>query len=127
MRVVLCFVLLLSACALSAADLAGTYKGSYSGSVGASGYFTISLTHAGADWKAEVTFDLGGEVKAKVTSVAFDGAKLKVVYQFEFQGASLESTATGDLKSDKFEGTYTTKVVGDGSQVDQGTWTATRI
>jgi hypothetical protein len=111
---------------LLAADLAGTYKGSYSGSAGASGAFQITLAQSGSDWKAEVTFNLGDDVKAKVTSVDVDGAKIKVVYQFDLQGATLESTATGELKGDKFDGTYSTESIPDGSAVDQGTWNATR-
>ena len=111
---------------LLAADLAGTYKGSYSGSAGASGAFQITLAQSGSDWKAEVTFNLGDDVKAKVTSLQVDGAKIKVVYQFELQGATLESTAIAELKGDKFDGTYTTKSIPDGSAVDQGTWNATR-
>ena len=120
------FVAVLFATVLPAADLAGTYLGSYSGSAGASGAFTIALTQSGGSWKADVSFDLGGDVKAKTTSVQVDGAKIKVVYQFEFQGATLESTATAELKGNKLEGTYQTKTVGDGSQVDQGQWNATR-
>ena len=116
----------LAAIVLLAADLAGTYKGSYSGSAGASGEFQISLSQSGSDWKAKVSFDLGGAVKAKVTSVEMDGVKLKVAYQFDFQGATLESTATGELKGNKFDGTYQTKSVPDGTAVDQGTWNATR-
>lgn len=111
---------------LSAADLAGTYKGSYSGSAGASGAFTIALTQSGGMWKADVSFDLGGDVKAKTTSIEVDGAKIKVVYQFDFQGATLESAAMAELKDNKLEGTYQTKTVGDGSSVDQGQWNATR-
>ncbi len=112
--------------ALLAADVAGTYKGSYSGSAGASGAFQLTLSQSGGDWKAEVSFDLGGDVKAKVTSLKIDGAKVTVAYQFEFQGATLESTATGELEGDKFEGTYQTKSIPDGTAVDQGSWNATR-
>jgi hypothetical protein len=111
---------------LSGADLAGTYKGSYSGSAGASGEFRIVLSQSGGTWKADVNFNLGEDVKAKVTSVEVDGAKIKVVYQFEFQGATLESTATAELKGDKFDGAYQTKSVADGSSVDEGNWNATR-
>jgi len=123
LRAVACLV---AATVLLAADLAGTYKGSYSGSAGASGAFQISLSQSGSAWKADVAFDLGGDVKAKVTSLQVDGANVKVVYQFEFQGATLESTATGELKGDKFDGSYTTKSIPDGAAVDQGTWNATR-
>lgn len=86
----------------------------------------ISLSQSGGAWKAEVSFDLGGDIKGKVTSIQVDGANVKVVYQFDFRGATLESTATGELKGDKFEGTYQTKSFPDGTAVDQGTWNATR-
>jgi hypothetical protein len=126
-RRIFCLALgLTAAAALSAADLAGTYKGSYSGSAGASGEFQIVLTQSGAAWKADVSFNLGEDVKAKVTSVEVNGTKIKFVYQFDFQGATLESTATGELKENKFDGAYTTKSVADGSPVDQGNWNATR-
>jgi hypothetical protein len=65
---------------LFAAGLAGTYKGTYSGSAGASGDFVVSLTQTeGGDWKSEVTFTLGGQdVKTKITSLKVDGAKLTI-------------------------------------------------
>jgi hypothetical protein len=121
---ILCLALALC---LLASSPAGTYKGTYSGSTGG-GDFTISLSQAaGGDWKAEVAFTLNGEnVKTKTTSIDVDGAKIKVAYQFDVQGALLESTATGELKGDAFEGTYQTKSVPDGTAVDQGTWKATR-
>src|SRR5215472_10042448 len=109
-----------------AAGLAGTFKGNYSGSAGASGEIVVSLAQAASgEWKAEVTFMLNGdEVKGKMTSVAVEGVKVKLVYQFDVQGIVLESTATGELKGATIEGTYSTKAVADGSGVDEGTWKA---
>jgi CO/xanthine dehydrogenase Mo-binding subunit len=68
---------------LLAAGPAGTYKGTYSGSAGASGDFVVSLTQAdGGEWKSEVTFTLGGaDVKTKITSFKVDGVKVKIVYE----------------------------------------------
>ncbi len=111
---------------LFAAGLAGTYKGTYSGSAGASGDFVVSLTQGGnGDWKSEVTFTLGGaDVKTKVTSLAVDGSKVKIVYEFDLQGTALESTVTGELNGSTLAGEYHTKVVADGSAVDEGTWKA---
>jgi hypothetical protein len=110
-----------------AAGLAGTYKGTYSGSAGASGDFVVSLTQAGnGDWKSEVTFTLGGQdVKTKITSIKVDGSKVTIVYEFDLQGTALESTITGELNAGALGGDYHTKVVADGSAVDEGTWKTT--
>ena len=107
--------------------LAGTYKGSYSGSSGASGDFVVSLTQAeNGEWKSEVTFTLGGQdVKTKITSLKVDGSKLRIVYEFDLQGTVLESTITGELNAGTLAGDYHTKVVADGSAVDEGSWKAT--
>jgi hypothetical protein len=111
---------------LFAAGLAGTYKGTYSGSAGASGDFVVSLTQTdNGEWKSEVTFTLGGQdVKTKITSLAVDGSKVKIVYEFDLQGTVLESTVTGELSGGTLAGDYHTKVVADGSAVDEGTWKA---
>ena|SRR5579862_3453857 len=118
---------LLGSFCIIAAGLSGTYKGTYSGSSGASGDFVVSLTQsANSDWKSEVSFTLGGEdVKTRITSLAVDGSKVKIVYQFDLQGTALESTVTGELTGATLAGKYQTKVVADGSAVDEGTWKAT--
>jgi hypothetical protein len=117
-------VVVIAAITLFAAGLAGTYKGTWSGS--GSGDFTITLTQAGNDWKADITFTLGGEtVKTKVTSLRVDGSKVTIAYQFDLQGTVLESTITGELKGTTLAGDYHTKAVADGSAVDDGTWKTT--
>ena len=120
-------LLLTGSLALLAAELAGTYKGTWSGSSGASGDFSISLTPSdnNGEWKSDVSFSFGGtDVKTTVTSVKVDGGKIKIVYQFDLQETKLESTVTGQLTGSTLEGTYTTKAVADGSAVDEGTWKA---
>src|SRR5260370_240868 len=94
--IVLCLV---ASFILFAAGLAGTYKGTYSGSAGASGDFVVSLTQADSgEWKSEVTFTLGGQdVKTKITSLKVDGSKVTIVYEFDLQGTVLETTITGEL------------------------------
>lgn len=118
---------LLGSFCIIAAGLSGTYKGTYSGSSGASGDFVVSLTQSSnGDWTSEVSFTLGGEdVKTRITSLAVDGSKVKIVYQFDLQGTALESTITGELTGATLAGEYHTKVVADGSAVDEGTWKAT--
>jgi len=113
--------------ALAAEGLAGAYKGTWSGSSGASGDFSLTLK-SGDDgkWDANVGFSLNGEdVKTKVTSIQVDGAKVKIVYEFDLQDTRLESTITGELKGNALAGTYATKAVADGSAVDTGDWKTT--
>ena len=120
-------LLLVASFILFGQNLAGTYKGSYSGSSGASGDFVISLSQAdNGEWNSEVTFTLGGQdVKTKITSLKVDGSRLTVAYQFDLQGTALESTVNGELNGSTLAGDYHTKVVADGSAVDDGTWKAT--
>ena len=119
-----CFAL---AALVFAAGLAGTYKGSYSGSAGASGDILVTLKQAeNGDWQSEVTFSLNGaDVKTKVTSLKVDGAKVKIVYEFDLDGNGLESTITGELKDGVLAGEYHTRATADGSDVDEGTWKGT--
>ncbi len=111
----------------AAADLAGTYKGTWSGGQ-ASGEITLTFRSAdgGGTPTANVSFAMGGEeVKCTVTSVKVDGSKVEVVYQFDLGDTKLQSTASGELKGNTLEGTYKTKSLADGSAVDEGTWKAT--
>jgi len=125
MRLLACSLVVISV--LFAAGLAGTYKGAYSGSSGASGDIQVTLKHAdGGDWTAEVTFTLGGsDVKTNMKSVTVDGSKVKIVYEFDLQGTSLESTITGVLNGTELSGEYHTRATADGSAVDDGTWKGT--
>ena len=105
---------------------AGTYKGKYEGSAGASGDFQVKLARnrQSGDWLGDVSFTLSGQdVECKVTSVQVNGAKLKMVYSFDLQGTALESMIEGELSGGKLGGKYRTQVAGDGSAVDEGTWT----
>jgi hypothetical protein len=118
-------ILLLCAAAVFAEPLTeGTYKGRYEGSSGASGDFRVSLAKTAAgEWSGEVMFLLGGqEVKCTVRSVQVADAKLKMVYSFDLQGTQLESMIEGELSGGKLGGKYRTQVPGDGSTVDEGTW-----
>ena len=104
----------------------GKYTGTWEGS-SASGDFQITLTPDG-DGKLtpDVTFTIGGqEVKTKVTSFKLDGTKMSVVYSFDVQGNSAESTVEGELKGSTLEGRYHTRLLPDGGAIDEGTWKAT--
>jgi hypothetical protein len=112
-----------SLCAI-AADLNGTYKGTWSGGQ-ASGDITMTLRTVDGAPKAEVSFSLGGQdIKCNVTSLKVDGSKIEISYNFDLGDTKLQSTATGQLNGKTLEGTYTTKSLADGSAVDEGTWKA---
>ncbi len=120
--------LLLIALPLAADPLAaGKYTGKWEGTSGGSGDFHMTLASAEADkWTAEVKFTLGGqEVKCTVKSISVADSKLRVVYAFDLQGNALESTVEGELNGKKLGGKYKTRVVADGSAVDEGTWETT--
>ncbi len=115
-----------SSCAL-AADLAGRYKGDWTGSA-ANGGFSISLeAAAGGAWKCEVTFTLAdAEVKTKVTMVRVEGAEIEARYEFDLGGNKLQSTLKGRLVENRLEGKYQTIALANNSPVDEGEWKATR-
>ncbi|MGH9722399.1 MAG: hypothetical protein ACRD8O_19485 [Bryobacteraceae bacterium] len=110
------------AVAMPGADVSGAYTGSWSGAAGASGSFKMVVK----DGKCEVTFGLGDtEVKTKTTHLELGDSKIEVKYEFDLGGNRLESTVTGKLTDKTLEGTYKTKAVGSGAQVDEGEWKAT--
>ena len=120
------FLALILIAGATAADLSGTYKGTWTGGQ-ADGDFTLTL-RAGDDGatKADVSFTIAGQpVQCNVTSVKVDGSKIVVVYDFDLGDAKLQSTVSGTVTGKTIEGSYTTKSVGDGSPVDEGTWKAT--
>ncbi len=119
-------LLLFSSLALAAADPAGKYTGTWSGT-SADGTIKIALAHTEkGEWKADVSFTLGSEeVECKTVSVKVDGAKVELVYDFTLSGAQLRSTVNGQLDGAKLEGKYTTTAP-DGSGIDEGTWKASR-
>src|SRR5579884_2545859 len=105
----------------SAADLSGTYKGTWSGGQ-ANGDITMTFrATAEGPAKADVSFTISGQdVKCNVKSVKMDGSKLEIVYEFDLGDIKLQSTATGEVKDKVLEGTYKTKSLADGSAVDEG-------
>jgi hypothetical protein len=111
---------------LSAQDklAAGTYKGTYTGGAGG-GDLHMTLK---ADGKGGLTGDVGftvagEEVAVKMASMKVDGSKLQMVWEFDLQGAKLQSASEGTLSGTTLTGTYKTSA--DGQVVDQGTWKTT--
>jgi hypothetical protein len=105
----------------------GKYTGKWEGVSGGAGDFQLMLTPAAeGKWESEVSFGLGGqEVKCKVKSLSVADSKLQVVYTFDLGGTELESTIEGELAGKRLAGKYRTRVVADGSPVDEGTWETT--
>ena len=100
---------------------AGTYKGQWAG---ASASGEIHMTFKAAGGNPEVGFTLADQtVACKVLSFKADGAKFKMVYEFDAQGTMLQSAIEGAAKGKTIEGTYKT-TAGD-QAVDTGTWKAT--
>lgn len=113
--------MLVFAALLAAQDTitAGTYKGQWTG---ASGGGDIHITFRDGA-QPEIGFTLGGQdVTCKVLSFKADGSKFTLVYEFDAQGALLQSATEAVLKGKTIEGTYKT-TAGD-QAVDSGTWKA---
>jgi hypothetical protein len=117
-------VLICAVCAV-AADLTGAYKGTWSGNNGSG---DIQLTFKAVDGnssKAEASFTYNGEtIPCHVTSVKVNGSQVQMVYDFEIDGRQMQTTMTGQLKNKTMDGSYKTKSLPDGSEVDEGTWKA---
>jgi len=103
---------------------AGTYKGEWHGA-GGSGVIHITFRADGnGGLKPEVGFTINEqEIVGKVTSFKTDGAKLKLVYEFDADGNLLQSATEATVKGKTIEGTYKT-TAGD-QDVDAGTWKVT--
>jgi hypothetical protein len=118
--------MLLLAAGLSGQDTigAGTYTGQWQGATGGGEIHITFRADPNGGVKPEVGFTLDGQsVTCKVVSFKADGAKFKLVYQFDAQGVTLQSATEATLKGKTIEGTYKT-TAGD-QDVDTGTWKAT--
>ena len=103
---------------------AGTYKGTYTGAGGAGDIHLTLKADTKGGFSAEVGFTImGEEVPGKITSLKVDGAKIEMVYDFDLQGAKLQSAIQGTLSGKTLAGTYMTSA--DGAAVDEGTWKTT--
>jgi hypothetical protein len=106
-------------------NVAGSYRGQWSGGSG-SGAIRLSLqTGDGGAWKCEATFTLSGEnIATTMRQCDVSQSKLDAAYDFDTQGLTLRSKITGQWKENGFDGTYRTTTPDGSSDVDQGTWSA---
>jgi hypothetical protein len=115
------FLLVLVFC-LAGADLSGSYRGTWSGMSGA-GDVTVKISSSSNDKsRIDISFTIDGTVvKGKVVSLKIDGQHIDITYNFEFDGAEMQSVMTGKINNGIIEGVYKTKLLSDGSLVDEGT------
>ncbi len=92
---------------------AGSYKGTYTGG-GGSGDIHLTLKADGkGGLTAEVGFTIeGAEVAGAITTLKINGAKIQLVYDFDLQGAKLQSAIEGTLSGKTLGGTYKTSADG---------------
>jgi hypothetical protein len=119
------FTLAVAAGLFAADNLEGKFVGDWSGSSGASGKFQLSVAREDGKAKCTVTFSFSGEdVSTNVTLCKTDGPKIEAQYDFDLSGNRLQSTIRGERKGDALSGTYQTKPLAGGPQVDEGDWKA---
>jgi hypothetical protein len=117
--------LLLSALALADEAIQGNYAGDWSGSAGASGMIKILVEWESGKPKCTVSFTLAGsEIKTNVTLCKIEGTKIETQYDWDYSGNRVQSTVQGEKKGAGLAGTYHSKVLADGSQLDEGEWKA---
>jgi hypothetical protein len=115
-----------SVCSRAEDSIRGDYVGEWSGASGAGGSFKLAIAAENGAPKCTVTFSYAGEeVQTHVTVCKTDGPNIEAQYDFDLGGNRLQSTIHGQLKENALSGKYETKVLADGSAVDQGDWKAT--
>src|SRR5580658_2476264 len=102
---------------------AGTYKGEWHGASGGGESHLTFRADGNGGLKTEAGFTLDSqEVACKVLSFKPDGAKFKMVYEFDLEGNTMHSAIEGTVKGKTIEGTY--KTTAADQDVDSGTWKA---
>lgn len=106
-----------------AADLTGTYKGTWVSDNEGGGDLTMSFSGDSNSLKAQVSFTNQGEtVNCDVKSVKVEGSKLLLIMDYGGEGNRYEATLSGVLEGKSLSGTYKTKSLADESRGDTGTW-----
>jgi hypothetical protein len=136
LKVSLSAVLLIAGVAVFAIDQAsaspdtnaafiGTWQGTWSGD--SSGKFEMTITQrAGSKLSGSISPkpDDGDGYTAAFTSVEIASGKLSA--KWDDPGGEVEITVTGSAEGTTAKGTYAVKQKSDGTQVDSGSWTATK-
>ena len=114
---------------LAAAEpqVAGEYSGSWSGNDGSTGNIDIALVDSVADsWSAEVQLWADGDsIPVTMKSVAIDGSKVEIVFDFRAEGQTSTVKLKGAVTSKFLVGGY--EVLNRKGRVSSsGTWTSKR-
>src|SRR5215813_5662833 len=135
LAVFLCAILLIAASAIVVTQTAvansednafvGTWQGSWTGQ--GSGKFEMTISKGSGS-------KLSGTISPKpddgeVYTVAFKSVEVsagKLLTKFEDPNGELDIALTGTAEGKSAKGTYTVRQKSDGTEVDSGTWTATR-
>jgi hypothetical protein len=118
-------VLALAAGMFAEDSIEGKFVGDWRGNSGASGKFQLSVVREDGKPKCTVSFTFAGEdVTTNVTLCKTDGPKIEAQYDFDLSGNRLQSTIRGERKGNALAGTYQTKPLEGGAQVDEGEWKA---
>ena len=126
LAIALSALIVMSAAALAAQDIAGTYVGEYVNKAGKSGGYQLTFTPGqGGNWTGEVVAVLDGKpTKSVMSSLVVRGDSIEAAYDFAAKGHKASSritgTKTGETFSGKFETLYKGKVV------DTGSWRTSR-
>ena len=112
----------ISAAALAADDIAGTYVGDYTNKAGKSGGYQLTFTpDQGGHWAGEVVAVLDGQpTKSPMTSLVVKGGSIEAAYDFQVKGHKASSRITGQKSGQTFSGRFETLY--KGKVVDTGTW-----
>jgi len=119
-------LLFLSAAAVTADDIAGTYVGDYTNKAGKSGGYQLTFTpSSGGRWTGEVVAVLEGKpTKSTMTSLVVEGDSIEAAYDFEAKGHKASSRIKGTKTGETFSGTFETLY--KGKVVDTGAWKTSR-
>jgi hypothetical protein len=104
----------------------GAWEGSWSGGVSGKFEITIAETAAGKlSGSISPRPDDGGDAYAvRFTTIEVNSGTLTA--KFEDPNGDVEVTVTGSVEGKTLKGTYTARQKSDGTQLDTGSWTATR-
>jgi len=103
----------------------GAWEGSWSGDSSGKFQMTIAKSAAGKlSGSISAKPDDGDQYTAEFKTIDVNSGKLTA--KFEDPNGDVEVTITGSFEGKSLKGTYTVRQKSDGTQLDTGSWTATR-